>query len=210
MTQFGMLNVKSWFSTANYHAPNLSRLQKNIEKSRSFVNGTMKGMWKLHAVDLDALQAEYPGLLSTSEEIVSTDTILPLPVYDKSRGFIESLAKQINASYEYNIFDGCAVLMRRLIEVLLILSYEHNGIEAEIHDTNGHYAMLERIIAHAKNQQKLKLSRDCKSLLDEIRPIGNFAAHKIYYNTRRSDLQRITGSYRAAVEELLYKSGIRI
>lgn len=33
-----------------------------------------------------------------------------------------------------NIFDGCAVLMRRLEEVLLILSYAHLKIEAASKD----------------------------------------------------------------------------
>ena len=99
--------------------------------------------------------------------------------------------------------------MRRLLEVLLILAYEHLGIESEIQDSQGNYLALERIIANAKSNRQLRLSRDSKGLIDEFRVLGNFSAHKIYYNCRRSDLTSLTRSYRATIEELLYKNGIR-
>ena len=64
-------------------------------------------------------------------------SILPEPDYKSTRGYIESLAKQMNASYEHNLFDGCAVLMRRLVEILLVLSCRNLHIEAEIQDQRG-------------------------------------------------------------------------
>lgn len=207
---FSMDDVCAWFEKLHLHQPNVTRLKGRIEKSKSFVRGSNAGAWKLHATDLDELQGLFPGITSHSEEVESTDCILPRPLYENTRGFIELLSRQINASYEYNIFDGCAVLMRRLVEVLLILAYEHNHIELEIQDGNGQYVPLERIVINAKNHTKLKLARDTKTMLDELRTLGNFAAHKIYFNCRRSDLQRVAGNYRATVEELLYKSGIRM
>lgn len=209
LREFGIADVRRWFNQLNLHEPNISRLKERVEKSNSFVRGSATGLWKLHAIDLDELQTLYPGIASNSEDVESTDCVLPHPVYDETRGFIELLAKQINASFEYNIFDGCAVLMRRLIEVQLILSYEHLGIESRIQDASGQYLPLERIIAEAKSNTTLRLSRDSKAMLDELRTLGNFAAHKIYFNCRRADLQRVIGNYRATVEELLYKSGIR-
>lgn len=207
--EFTRRDISSWFTRLHFGAPNLSRLEKKIRDSRKFVRGGSAGSFKLHAVELDLLQQELPGLRAESDEIISDDTILPKPVYEGARGFVESLAKQVNASYEYNIFDGCAVLMRRLLEVLLILSYEHLNIDSEIQDGNGNYYLLEKVISNAKTNRTLKLSRDSKALVDEFRLIGNFSAHKIYYNCRRADLKRITRQYRATVEELLYKCGIR-
>ena len=207
--EFGMVDVRRWFKQLHLHEPNIARLKARVEKSKSFVRGSGAGLWKLHAIDLDELQTLYPGIASNSEDVESTDCVLPLPVYEGTRGFIELLAKQINASFEYNIFDGCAVLMRRLVEVLLILAYEHLEIECEIQDAAGQYLPLERIIADSKSNTTLRLSRDTKAMLDELRSLGNFAAHKIYFNCRRADLQRVIGNYRATVEELLYKSGIR-
>ena len=69
--------------------------------------------------------------------------------------------------------------------------------------------MLSEIVADAKTNAVLSLSRNTKQSLDKIRDIGNFAAHKIFYNTKKSDIDGIQLEYRATVEELLYKSGIR-
>lgn len=143
-----------------------------------------------------------------TEDIVSDDTILPESLYKGTRGFIEALAKQINASFENNIFDGCAVLMRRLLEVLLILTYEKIGIESEIKQSDGSYMLLNGIVSNATSHKKLGLSRNTKESLEDFRVIGNFSAHKIYYNAKRKDITSISKNYRATIEELLYKSGI--
>lgn len=209
VTEFRISDVRQWFATLHLHEPNLHRLGQRLDESKSFVKCRGSQTWRLHALDRDELQASLPGISNQSEEVESGDSVLPLPIYGGTRGFIEILGKQINASFEYNLFDGCAVLMRRLIEVLLILCYEHNNIESEVLDGNGHYLPLERIIANAKSNATLRLSRDSKTLLDEMRSLGNFSAHKIYFNCRRADIERVRGNYRAAVEELLYKSGIR-
>lgn len=206
---FSRSHVSEWFSSLDLPKPNLSRIEKNLSASRDFIKGKAKGSFRLHPVTFDLLQSELPGIHVASEEVISDDVILPKPVYEASRGFIESLSKQINASYEFNIFDGCAVLMRRLLEIMLILSYEHLGIEKAIQDKGGNYYMLEKIVNDAKSNGTLKLSRDAKSVLGDFRTIGNFSAHKIYYNCRRSDLKKIAVHYRATIEELMYKSGIR-
>jgi hypothetical protein len=189
--------------------PNLSRIEKNLSASRDFIKGKTKDSYKLHPIAFDLLQSELPGIHVASEEVISDDVILPKPIYEDSRGFIESLSKQINASYEFNIFDGCAVLMRRLLEIMLILSYEHLDIEKAIKGNDGNYQMLEKIVNDAKTNTTLKLSRDARSVLDDFRTVGNFSAHKIYYNCRRADLKNIAVHYRATIEELMYKSGIR-
>ena len=209
ISEFSKLDIGEWFSLLNLAKPNLSRIEKNLSASRDFVKGKTKDTFKLHPITFDLLQSEIPGIHVESEEVISDDVILPKPIYENSRGFIESLSKQINASYEFNIFDGCAVLMRRLLEIMLILSYEHLGIEKTVQDQDGNYFMLEKIVNDAKTNSRLKLSRDAKAVLEDFRTIGNFSAHKIYYNCRRSDLKNITAHYRATIEELMYKSGIR-
>ena len=135
--EFTKNDIAKWFDERHLSQPNMSRLTTKIRESSSFIKGENKGSYKLHALVLDELQTEYPGVHSESEEVVSDDTVLPKPLYENTRGFIESLAKQINASFEYNIYDGAAVLMRRLLEILLILSYENLNIESEIQDQNG-------------------------------------------------------------------------
>ena len=208
--EFTKDDITKWFDQLHLSIPNLSRLMSNIRASKAFIKGKSNSSFRLHALELDELQAKYPGLHSWSEEVISEETVLSRDLYQNTRGFVESLSKQINASYEYNIYDGCAVLMRRLLEILLILTYEHHNVERVIRDTQDNYFPLEKIISNAKANQTLKLSRDTKSTLDEFRTLGNFSAHKIYYNCRRADLKKVLTNYRATVEELLYKASIKI
>ena len=44
------------------------------------------------------------------------------------RPFLTRLIQQINFTYGHNCYDACAVLMRRLFEVLLVLAYQNKGI----------------------------------------------------------------------------------
>jgi len=60
----------------------------------------------------------------------------------------------------------------------------------------------------AKASPKLKLSRNTKASLDDFRLLGNFAAHKIEYTTRRGDIDSLRLEYRGTIEELLYKAGV--
>jgi hypothetical protein len=183
-------------------------LKGKISKSRYFVRGSNSSTFKLHATQIAELEVQYSDIVE-SEEIISYDTILPVSLYRVNRSVIESLAKQVNASYEHNIFDGCAVLMRRLIEVLLILAYENLGIESEIKDPSGSYYLFERISQNARNNSFLGLSRNTKPCIEKFRTLGNLSAHKIHYTCKKSYIEEVIQEYRAAIEELLFKAGLK-
>ncbi|AXC13149.1 hypothetical protein ACPOL_3870 [Acidisarcina polymorpha] len=51
------------------------------------------------------MENKFSGLAEKSQEVMDEGAILPPALYEGTRGFIESVAKQINASYEHNIFD---------------------------------------------------------------------------------------------------------
>ena len=204
---FSIYDAAAWLTTYGFAEPNKSRLEKNLRASRHTVLG--RHGFRLHIDFIKSLEAKFPELNEKSQEVIEHGTVLPEPDYQNTRGYIESLAKQINASYEHNLFDGCAVLMRRLVEVLLILSYRHLQADTEIKDSHGNHVMLEAIIANAKNNSKLNLSRNSKSNLDIFRELGNFSAHKIEYICRREYIRPEIQQYRALIAELLHKSGIR-
>lgn len=206
---FTIEEISTLFNVLHFSQPNISRLKRNIKNSKNIVKGKSQNYYKLHAKKISELDIEFPLLKEKSEEIVSDDIIIPSSLYKGTRGYIESLSKQINASYVENIFDGCAVLMRRLLEILLIHSYEKHSIDSEIKDTAGNYKMLNHIVTNAVSNKKLSLSRNTKDTLDDLRIVGNFSAHKIFYNAKRKDISKISTEYRATIEELLYKSGFK-
>lgn len=191
-----------------YAKPNKARLKANLKKSKLFLSAG-GDRHRIHPSGLEALDMEFPNLSRKSEDVVSFDSVVPESLLQEKRSFVSSLIKQINASYENNIFDGCAVLMRRLLEILLILAYEAKHFDAQIKDGDGHYKMLNPIIDDALTNTRLGLSRNTKDCLDTFRKLGNFSAHKIYYNAKRKSIEQVILDYRAAIEELLYKSELR-
>jgi len=206
---FTIRDICAWFEALSFAKPNSSRLKKRLMISKEIVRGAVKDSFKLHAKAQKELEKELPVFVDNDETIETIDSIIPNGLYSNTRGYIESLSKQINAAYENNIFDGCAVLMRRLLEILLILSYEKIGIQKEIADTNGLYKNLASIIDNCIINSKLSLSKNAKGCLHEFRKLGNFSAHGIHYNAKKPDIRNVALDFRATVEELLYKSGLR-
>jgi hypothetical protein len=205
--EFSVAEAAQWIKDYGLPDPNRSRLERRLKDS-SNTQRASRG-FKLKLDFIRQLGENYPQLGEKSQEVIEHGTILPEIDYEKTRGYIESLAKQINASFEHNTFDGCAVLMRRLVEVLLILSYRNLKIESAIQDPNGNYKMLEGIINDAKTNSNLALSRNGKNHLDTFRELGNFSAHKIEYTCRREYITPHIQEYRALISELLHKAGIR-
>jgi hypothetical protein len=208
LVEFSAPEAASWLVDFGFPSPNRTRLDTRLRASRHTIRG--KTGHKLSLDFVRHLEIKFPFLSNKSQDIVDDGTILPEIDYKDTRSYIVSLAKQINASYEHNLFDGCAVLMRRLVEVLLILSYRKLQIESVIQDNAGNFLMLEAIVTNAKGNAALGLSRTSKPFLDVFRELGNFSAHRVEYTCRREYIAPHIQGYRALIVELLHKSGIRI
>ena len=145
----------------------------------------------------------------TTSVIKHNDTILPKDIFEDLQNNFQKLCKQINASYENNLFDCTAVMMRRLLEGLLILSFQNNGIDDEIIDENGRNYSLDKIIKTAEKNKTLKLSSNSKKDMSKFKELGNYSAHKIWFNTSKSDIEPNILKFRAIIEELIYKAKLR-
>ena len=133
---------------------------------------------------------------------------MPSALFDNVHTNIQKICKQINASYENNLFDCTAVLIRRLLESLLVLSYLKFDIESDIMDKSGnHHLTLDRIIKDAEQNTVLSLSSNTKKDMYTFKDLGNYSAHKIWYNCTQQDIKPHILKYRAIIEELMYKSG---
>lgn len=204
---FTVADAGLWLPKAGSAHPNRTRL---AERLRSSVNTQRDGVgFRLTLKYVAELEDKYPTVAEKGQDVEDRGTILPEADYEKTRGYIERIAKQINAAYEQNIFDGCAVMMRRLVEVLLILSYQKLGIDHEIKDAARNYLMLDGIITNAKVNATLNLSRNGKTAAETFRTLGNFSAHKIEYTCKREYIKPEIPNFRAIVSELLHKAGIR-
>jgi hypothetical protein len=207
--EFTAGEAAKWISTNRLGNPNTARLRANLGDSSRTVKGSKAGAFRLHHKLIKTLDAKFPELQEQSQEVVDAGTILPPVTYENTRGFIANLAKQINLCYEQRAFDGCAVLMRRLEEVMLILAYQALGIDDEIKDPKGNYKVLEGIVTNAQNNRKLALGRNSKEMIELIREMGNYSAHQITYQCRREFITEKIEGFRALVQELLAKAKLR-
>lgn len=203
---FDLNEVFDLLQSIGHPISNHSRLKGYLAKSKEFKKSNSKEKYMIVPTVRQKLQNEYAKILNNEEEILSSNEVLDPNLFLGKRGFLDRLIKQINNCYSNNCFDACAVLMRRVFEIALILAYENNGVESEI-KINGDYVMLERIVANAIQNTTLHISRS-RNEYDAIRDLGNFAAHKIHFNTRKSDIDNIKQTYRVCLEELYYLAGL--
>ena len=101
-------------------------------------------------------------------------------------------------------------MMRRLLEALLVLSYQNYGIESEITAKDHiHHVTLDKIIKNAEQNTTLNFSSNTRKELSLFKDLGNYSAHKIWYNCTQQDIKPHILKYRVIIEELLYKSGLK-
>lgn len=201
---FTIVEIVDILRENNLCNPNVSRLKVKIRQDKRFMS---KG--ENFALTQKAyLEISQNCIMADFETIKSDSEFIDENLFNSSPTYIKNLVKQINCAYANNLFDAVAVLTRRVFEILLIKSYLKIGIEDDI-KTNGNYIMLEKIIDNAVQNKKLALSRS-RNDLDSIRNVGNYSAHKLEYNANKNDIDKIKDKYRVIVEELLYKSGLKI
>lgn len=127
-----------------------------------------------------------------------------------TRTYIERIVNQINGCYEKGWFDGCAVMMRRLIETLIIECYEAHHIAEQIKDPKtGDFFYLKDLIDKALRETAWNLGRNTKLALPKLKSVGDQSAHSRRYNAHREDIEKLVDSFRTVCQELLYLSGLK-
>jgi len=155
------------------------------------------------------LPADLDGMQPTMDHATG---YLPEAVWGNTRGYIEAVCRQLNGCFKSGYYDAAAVMLRRLLETLIIESYEHLKREAEIRDGGGQYLMLRDLVERAsgeKGHAGLNLGRDSKATLKDARDIGNWSAHARRYNAISTDLTKIQAGVRIAVQELMHIANLK-
>lgn len=185
-------------------AINVSRFRKGLTSSSHTVSGSAQGTFKLKLSARAKLGEQYLPLLKRPKVEVE-DHVLEAADFVGKRQYLEVMVAQINGCYQYGFFDGCLVICRRLAESLLIECFETAGHASAI-KSNGEYMMFGPIIEIAKSGKFVKLPRDAGSDLDDIKRIGDKAAHSRTYIAKRRDVDDIKTHYRRLISELMVLS----
>lgn len=211
VTSFSMSDISHWFIDFGYSQINVSRLKSNLikGKNKSFtISKTNKDLVEFIPIQLENLIQELNVLWNDTETVVSNSELLDEGKFCGKRGYLDKLIKQINHTYKNNCYDACAVLLRRVFEIVLVLSFQKNGIENEITKSDGTHMMLEGITKKAAGNIILKIPKRISDNFDSFRDVGNSSAHNITYIAIRKDIDNISRAYRVMLEELYNKAGL--
>ncbi len=207
---FEMTQISELLEHCGYSKPNTSRLKDKLLKGKDkamLLSKKNKGMLEFVPAILQGLEQEMDDMWNDTETVVSSSELIDEVKFYGKRNYLDRLIKQINHTYANNCFDACAVLMRRLFEILIISSFQHCNIEDEIKDSDGNYLELKNLVKKIQNNTVLKLGR-VKKDFNNIREVGNYSAHGFTYTAGKKDIDDISRTYRVMLEELYNKSGL--
>jgi hypothetical protein len=140
----------------------------------------------------------------------SSQHVLAFSHVKKTRGYLERVVNQINGCYEHGWFDGCAVMMRRMVETLIIECYEAEKIADQIKNpATGEFYMLKDLINKILIQPEFNIGRGAKQGLGRLKEIGDYSAHSRRYNAHREDIDKVTGDFRIVCQELIYLAKLK-
>lgn len=185
---------------------NKSRLIRALAKEPGIISGKNKGEFRCALHSLEALETKYSVDTEHSKPKM-TYNFLEADTFPASRRYLVRLLEQINGTYEYEFYDGCAVLMRRLMESLLIEVFERAGEGHLIKNTNDEYLMLKGII-NARGGSSIKFARGIDKTINNVKILGDNAAHGRAHLTKRNDIDDIKFEFRKLLSELKSKSGL--
>jgi len=151
------------------------------------------------------LRKELDSIVSPPEEgnVPLSYGVIPNAITKGTRGYIEKIAQQINGCYENGWYDACAVMIRKLLEILIIEAFEKRKIDDQIKNTDGDFYFLRDLIGKTLSQGNFNLGRNVKKGLPKLKDIGDKSAHARRYTTLLHDIDSIKTEFRDAVQELI-------
>ena len=136
-----------------------------------------------------------------------TDRILDLALIRGLPGNFVRVANQVNGAYEHGWYDACAVMLRRLLEMLLIEAFAANGLKQNIKDGYG-FLGLNDLIREACNVSSWVLDADGETLR-KLKNIGNWSAHKGGFVANREDIDKHESHIRLTIQELIFLAKLK-
>lgn len=155
-----------------------------------------------------AVRAEADKLNLPAEKLKRPrqEPVLLGSVFADSPYYIVSAVNQINACYNASCYDACAVMIRRLLEILILEVYEGFGLTQDIEDANGTLLRLGIMIDKTISCKRWTLSKNTKRGMRDLKDLGDLSAHVPRYVATRGDIDRLYLTVRVVTQELLFLS----
>jgi hypothetical protein len=162
------------------------------------------------ALTAKAIQADAAVAGPPTEGLrAGSDGVVLLSLVKGTRGYIEKIANQANGAYENGWYDACAVMLRRLLETLLIESFESAGKASSIQNLNGDFFYLRDMIDAALREPSWNLGRNCKQAMPKLKDVGDKSAHSRRFVAQKGDIEKLLPDVRVVVQELIYLAKLK-
>lgn len=173
---------------------------KSKGKNNQFIKGK-NGKYYLERSYKESIDKQF-GKISIPK--ASSSKYLPFEIFDSTRGYVQQIAEQTINSYDLGLYDACAVLTRKLLEVLIIECFERHKVDNLIKKPDGCFLYLSDLITELLKEPKWNISRNAKQSLPKIKKIGDLSAHNRRYFARKNDADLIKDDLRIVLEELIH------
>jgi hypothetical protein len=143
----------------------------------------------------------------TQAEQPASNQFLPSEVFDKCPHYIKNTVHQINGCWNHDYLEACAVMVRRLLQLLIVDLYKSRGWDKELRDgTTQDLIGLKGMVNRAKGDSRFGFDSRMGKWLDELKNLGDIAAHDHTIRLRKTDLVARKESLRYASERLLFST----
>ena len=199
MDSLHLCNFSAAFNIVNSLNVGSEYVERDSKKGGLIINYSMQDVLDERYITLLNMPPELP----ISNELISTIEFL---TEDSFTHLLQGLIQQANTCYEYDMPDACALICRRLIELLLVKSFDVHGNLSVIQGSNGWLIGLGAIIRQAKSGAYFNLDSDTKSLMDDVWRLGNDAAHCDFHSIQKKDFDKFKYLMDKAFSELLARA----
>lgn len=154
------------------------------------------------------LRTEIEPFLASQHTHTPTDSFFPMEIISGTRPYIEAVARQACGSFDMGWYDAAAVMGRRLLETLIIETFEAHKLDGKIKNRDGSFFYLSGLVTALLNETSFNISRNVKRVLPKLKDLGDQSAHSRRYVAKKADLEDVQRDLRITLEELVHLSGL--
>ncbi len=194
-TYFDELKIPKYSNISQYLITNSKKVKG---KSPKFI--IQKGLYSLERTK----KAEIDALVNAPRIINPTNNYFPLEIFNNTRGYLKTIADQAAGCYDTGLYDACSVMTRKLLEILIIETFERFKIESKIKNSSGNFFYLSDLIDIFKSETTWNIGRNAKNSMPNLKKMGDLSAHNRRYIARKPDIDKLKDDLRIVLEELIH------
>lgn len=136
-------------------------------------------------------------------EIIGSDVLYPLSIFDNTRGYLIDFSKEASECYEQGLYNSCLLMLRKITETLIVDLYESRSLQSKITNPKGDYFQLNMLIGCVTSETTWKLSKTPKTHLPKLKLYADSSAHSRRFRARKTDVDGIKEDIRIIFEEIV-------